>query len=80
MEEQIVLLREMGHRMEDYNRTKQEYAKPDKPMDHNWKTYSPWNIELSNKTLGKFAMQPIYCIEIKMTSLEIQQVGMNLTI
>ena len=36
--------------------------------------------ELSNKILGKFAMQPIYCIEIKMTSLETQQVGMNLTI
>ena len=35
VEEQIVLLREIGHRMEDYNRTKQEYAKPDKPMDCN---------------------------------------------
>ena len=35
VEEQIILLREIGHRMEDYNRTKQEHAKPDKPMDRN---------------------------------------------
>ena len=34
-EEQIVLLREMGHQIEDYNRTKEDYAKPDKPMDRN---------------------------------------------
>ena len=27
----------MGHRMEDYNRTKQDHAKPDKPMDRNLK-------------------------------------------
>ena len=35
MEEQIVLLREIGHWIEDYNRTKQEHAKLDKPMDNN---------------------------------------------
>ena len=35
VEEQIVLLREMGHQMEDYNRTKQEHAKPDKSIDRN---------------------------------------------
>ena len=35
VEEQIVLLREMGHWMEDYNRTKRDHTKPDKPMDRN---------------------------------------------
>ena len=35
VEEQIVLLKEMGHRMEDYNRTKQDHAKLDKTIDYN---------------------------------------------
>ena len=49
MEEQIVLLRQMGHRMEDYNRTKQDYAKLDKTMDCNPKRGSDQKYKLQDK-------------------------------
>ena len=37
VEEQIVLLRDMRHQMEDYNGTKQDHVKPDKSIDRNLK-------------------------------------------
>ena len=62
VEEQIVLLREMEHWIEDYNtsRTKQEHAKSDKPMDRNPKRgsdqkYKPWDKKEFRKDKGKKA-------------------------
>ena len=60
VEEQIVLLKEMGHRMEDYNRTKQDHAhsKQDKTIDHNSKwgsdqKYKPRDKKEFRKDKGK---------------------------
>ena len=60
VEEQIVLLREMGHQMEDYNRTKQDHAKPDKQMARNLKRgrdqkYKPRDKKEFHKDKGKKA-------------------------
>ena len=49
VEEQIVLLREIGHRMEDYNRTKQDHTKLDKPIDCNLKRGSDQKYKLQDK-------------------------------
>ena len=70
MEEQIVLLREMGHRMEDYNMTKQEHAKPDKPMNRNPKwgsdqKYKPWDKKEFQKDKGKKADWKERTVELK---------------
>ena len=46
----------------------------------NWKMCLLWNTGPSNKTLEKSVMQPIYCIGIRMTSLETQPAGINSTI
>ena len=48
-EEQIILLREVRHWMEDYNRTKQDHAKPDKNMDRNPKWGSDQKYKLRDK-------------------------------
>ena len=72
VEEQIVLLREMGHRMEYYNRTKQDYAqnKEDKTMDCNpkWRSdqkYQPRDKKEFQKDKGKKADWKETTVELK---------------
>ena len=72
MEEQIVLPREMGHRMEDYNRTKHHHAqsKQDKTMDRNPKRgsdqkYKPQDKKEFQQDEGKKADWKERTVELK---------------
>ena len=70
VEEQIVLLREMGHPMEAYNRTKQDHAKLDETIDRNPKwgsdqKYKPRDKKEFRKDKGKKADCKERTVELK---------------
>ena len=74
VEEQIVLLREMGHWIEDYTSTKQDHAqnKQDKDIDNNLKRgsyqkYKPRDKKKFRKDKGKIADWKQRTVELKGT-------------